>query len=469
MVERIIGNDEVESSILFSGTILCICKLHNHQSYGILMRLSKYFLPVLKEKPAEAQIVSHTLMLRAGMIRQQNSGIYVWLPLGLKVLQNIQKIVVENMNASGCIELLMPTIQPAELWQASGRYDNYGKEMLRIVDRHDNNLLFGPTNEEVITDVFKNNIHSYKDLPKNLYQVQWKFRDEIRPRFGVMRAREFLMKDAYSFDVDRAGAVNSYSNMYATYIKTFRDLGVYAIPVKAESGPIGGELNHEFHIVADTGESGLYYDKKFDVLANDISIDINAMQSLYAATDEKHDPNNCPIGESEMEYRRGIEVGHIFYFGTKYSEKIGAMVTDRNGTLVPAEMGSYGIGISRLVAAIIESNHDEHGIIWPESVAPFKVSIINLAVSNQKCSEFAESIYDSFAKVGVDVLYDDTEDRPGQKFATHDLIGSPWQIIIGPKNATQGVVELKHRKTGETEDLLPLIAVKKVLGCLGVM
>jgi prolyl-tRNA synthetase len=433
------------------------------------MRLSQYFLPVLKEKPSEAQISSHSLMLRAGMIKQQCSGIYSWLPLGLKALKNIQDIVHANMQAAGCIELLMPCVQSSSLWHESGRYDDYGKEMLRIVDRHDSHLLFGPTNEEVITDIFRSNIKSYRDLPKNFYQVQWKFRDEIRPRFGTMRAREFLMKDAYSFDIDNENAIKSYDRMYAAYIKTFRDIGVTAIPVRANTGAIGGNLSHEFHVVASTGESALYYDQKFDILAEDTSVDIKLMKSLYAAADEKHDPDNCPCPPHQLVSNRGIEVGHIFNFGTKYSDKMNAAVTNASGEQVAVHMGSYGIGVSRLVAAVIEANHDERGIVWPNAVAPFKVSIINLALDNTACTELAEQTYKMLLDANIDVLYDDTLLRPGQKFATHDLIGSNWQIIIGHKKAAQNLVELKHRATGELEDLQYVSAVKKVIGSTYVL
>lgn len=433
------------------------------------MRLSQYFLPLLKEKPAEASVLSHSLMLRAGMIRQQCSGIYSWLPMGLKVLRNIEEIVRFNMKANNCIEVLMPCMQPADLWLESGRYDDYGKEMLKIIDRHDNKLIFGPTNEEMITDIFRHNIKSYRDLPKNLYHIQWKFRDEIRPRFGVMRGREFLMKDAYSFDIDESSAIKSYNKMYLAYIQIFRDLGVSAIPVQADSGAIGGNLSHEFHILADTGESEIYYDKKFEILAEDTEVNLDLMKSLYAAAEEKHDPANCPIPENQLESKRGIEVGHIFYFGTKYSEAMNARVTNAEGELVPVEMGSYGIGISRLVAAIIEANHDDKGIIWPDSVAPFKVSILNLDTNNSLCKTIAEDIYQVFCYENMEALYDDTDARAGQKFATHDLIGSPWQIIVGPKKAANGLVELKHRKTGETEDLTPDVAAKKVLGSINVL
>lgn len=433
------------------------------------MRLSEYFLPVLKENPTEAQVTSHSLMLRAGMIRQQSSGIYIWLPLGLKVLQNVQKIVRKNMEEAGCIEVLMPCVQPSELWIQSGRYDSYGKEMLRFKDRHDNEMLFGPTNEEVITSICRDNIQSYKDLPKNFFHIQWKFRDEMRPRFGVMRGREFLMKDGYSFDIDKDKAIESYNKMYLTYIKTFRDLGVTAIPVKADTGPIGGNMSHEFHIIADTGESAIYYDKKFDIIAEDSAININLMQSLYAAADEMHDPAKCPVPEESLASSRGIEVGHIFYFGTKYSEAMDAVVNNPEGKMVPLEMGSYGIGVSRIVAGIIEASHDDSGIIWPSSVAPFKVSIINLVSDSVACQSIAERAYSALTEAGLDVLYDDTDTRPGQKFATHDLIGSPWQIIIGVKKASMSLVELKHRKTGEKEDLPLEAAVAKILGEFNVL
>lgn len=432
------------------------------------MLLSKYFLPVLKEQPQDAQIASHSLMIKAGMIRQQAAGIYAWLPLGLKVLKNIENIVRFNMDAAGAIEMLMPCVQPADLWIETGRFDNYGKEMLKFPDRHDNMMLFGPTNEDMITDIFRKNIKSYKDLPKNLYHIQWKFRDEVRPRFGVMRGREFLMKDAYSFDIDEASAVDTYNQMYIAYMRTFRDLGLSAIPVLADNGPIGGNLSHEFHVVADTGESTIYYDKTFETLSENLANDIEELKSLYAAAEEKHTPTSCVDPNVELQKSKGIEVGHIFYIGTKYSKAMNAMVNDRNGNLVPVEMSSYGIGISRLVGAIIESSHDDKGIIWPESVAPFKVSIINLNINDSKCNDLSLYIYNHLSSQGIDVLYDDTDERAGSKFATHDLIGSPWQVIIGPKKAVMDIVELKHRRTGETEDLSASIAIKQILGNLNV-
>ena len=418
------------------------------------MKLSQYYLPILKENPAEAQIASHRLMLRAGMIRQETAGIYVWLPLGLRVLNKIADIVREEMDRAGCHEVLMPTIQPAEIWQKTERYDAYGKELLRIKDRHDRDLLYGPTNEEVITSIFASTVKSYRDLPMNLYHIQWKFRDEIRPRFGVMRGREFLMKDAYSFDLDKDGAKKSYDAMYRAYLATFKRMGLTAIPLQADTGAIGGNLSHEFHIIADTGESALYYDKAFDEIREgkrDVTID--EMQSIYAAADEKHDPNNCPIAKESLREARGIEVGHIFYFGTKYSEPLGAVVSTKNGKEVPVEMGSYGIGVSRLVGGIIEAFHDENGIIWPESVAPFKVGLINLKQGDTACDKVCEDLYTKLQSTNIDTLYNDTDDRAGSKFATMDLIGLPWQIAVGPRGVKAGTVELKNRTTGEKQEI----------------
>ncbi|MCH6576194.1 MAG: proline--tRNA ligase [Proteobacteria bacterium] len=418
------------------------------------MHLSAYFLPTLKETPAEAQIVSHRLMLRAGMIRQSSAGIYSWLPLGLRVLQNIIRIVREEQDAAGCQEILMPTIQPAELWEESGRYDGYGKEMLRITDRHKREMLYGPTNEELITDIFRHLIKSYRDLPKNLYQIQWKFRDEIRPRFGVMRGREFLMKDNYSFDLDFDGAKRSYDNMYVTYLKTFQRLGLTAIPVRADPGAIGGDMSHEFQILAETGESEIFYDATFDELrAKGEQPDIETLRSLYAATDDEHDPAACPLPDDRLRTARGIEVGHIFYFGTKYSAPMGAVVTGADGESITVEMGSYGIGISRLAGAIIEASHDDAGMIWPESVAPFKVGLINLRVGDKGCDGVCSDLYAKLRRAGVEVLYDDRDERPGVKFATMDLIGLPYQLIVGPRGVKQGVVELKRREGGEAEEL----------------
>lgn len=418
------------------------------------MRLSSYYLPVLKENPVEAQIISHRLMLRAGMIAQTSSGIYSWLPLGLRVLNKIANIVREEQDKAGAQELLMPTIQSADLWRQSGRYEDYGKEMLRITDRHDRDMLFGPTAEEVITELFARSAKSYRDLPKILYNIQWKFRDEIRPRFGVMRGREFLMKDAYSFDLDFAGAKKSYNAMLKAYLKTFARLGLKAIPVKANPGAIGGDLSQEFHIVAQTGESELFYDGALESI--DISgdnLDVDALSQIYAAADEMHDPETCPVPEDRLKKARGIEIGHIFYFGTKYSEPFGAKVTGPDGSQVLLEMGSYGIGVSRLVAAIIEASHDEKGIIWPESVAPFKVGLLNLKVGDSGINEACEKIYQDLQAAGVEVLYDDRDERAGAKFATHDLLGLPWQIVVGPQVLARGMVELKNRKTGEAREV----------------
>ncbi len=423
------------------------------------MRMSQFFLPTMKETPAEAQIVSHRLMLRAGMIRQTSAGIYAWLPLGWRVLQKISQIVREEQDAAGAQELLMPTIQSADLWRESGRYEAYGKEMLRITDRHEREMLYGPTNEEMITDIFKTFVKSYKDLPRNLYHIQWKFRDEIRPRFGVMRGREFLMKDNYSFDLDREGAELSYRKMFLAYLRTFARMGLKAIPMRADTGPIGGDLSHEFIILAETGESQVFCDKAWldlDVLAeapgydSDLKDFFAKYTNIYAATEEMHDAAKAP---ADLVTARGIEVGHIFYFGTKYSAPMGAVVAGPDGSPVTVEMGSYGIGVSRLVAAIIEASHDEHGIIWPEPVAPFTVAIVNLKIDDADCARVSGDLYAKLQSAGVDVLLDDRDERPGAKFADMDLIGVPWQLTVGPRGLKTGVVELKRRATGEKREL----------------
>ncbi len=437
------------------------------------MRLSRFFLPTLKETPAEAQIVSHRLMLRAGMVRQAAAGIYSWLPLGWRVLQNITRIVREEQDRAGAVEMLMPTIQSADLWRESGRYDDYGQEMLRITDRHDRDLLYGPTNEELITDIVRATLRSYKDLPKNLYHIQWKFRDEIRPRFGVMRGREFLMKDAYSFDLDKAGARHSYNQMFVAYLRTFDRMGLKAIPMAADTGPIGGDMSHEFVILAETGESEVYCHKDLVEIAApgddvdygaDLTPYIEARTCLYAATDEKHDPERfaAEVPEDKRLSARGIEVGHIFYFGTKYSEPMGASVAGPDGAPVLLEMGSYGIGVSRLVGAIIEASHDEQGIIWPESVAPFHVGLINLKAGDPDSDGVCESLYEKLGRAGLDVLYDDTDERAGAKFSTMDLIGLPWQVIVGPRGLKSGVVEIKRRASGAREELTPEAAVLRL-------
>ncbi len=426
------------------------------------MRLSRFFLPTLKETPAEAQIVSHRYMLRAGMVRQASAGIYSWLPLGYRVLRKIEQIVREEQDRAGAIEMLMPTIQSADLWRVSGRYDDYGKEMLRIEDRHGRDMLYGPTNEELITEIFRTSVRSYRDLPKNLYHIQWKFRDEVRPRFGVMRGREFFMKDAYSFALDYAGAVHAYNQMFVSYLRTFARMGLQAIPMRAETGPIGGDLSHEFIILADTGESAVYCHRDmlaFDIFTEEVDYDgdlqpiVDHWTGLYAAADDKHDPGACPVAPEDLVEARGIEVGHIFYFGAKYSEPMGAVVTGPDGREVPVEMGSYGIGVSRLVGAIIEASHDDDGIVWPESVAPFGVGLINLRASDEACVSACDALYSRLIAAGVECLYDDGEDSAGAKFARMDLIGLPWQIVIGPRGVKAGTVELKNRKTGAREEL----------------
>ena len=435
------------------------------------MRLSRYFLPVLKETPAEAEIVSHRLMLRAGMLRQSSAGIYSWLPLGHAVLKKIENIVREEQNRAGAVELLMPTIQPAELWRESGRYDDYGKEMLRIADRKEREMLYGPTNEEMITEIFRATCRSYKDLPKLLYHIQWKFRDEVRPRFGVMRGREFLMKDAYSFDADEAGARASYNRMFVAYLNTFARMGLRSVPMRADTGPIGGDLSHEFIILAETGESQVFCDRlaveapppgdvDFD---SDLSGLVAERTALYAATEEMHDAARFDaLPEDRRMTARGIEVGHIFYFGDKYSKPMKALVQTQNGETVPAQMGSYGIGVSRLVAAIVEASHDEAGIIWPEPVAPFGVGLINLKPGDAEADSVCASLYEKLTAAGREPLYDDTDERPGGKFARMDLIGLPWQLIVGPRGLKEGVVELKHRRTGERQEVSPDSALARL-------
>ena len=438
------------------------------------MRLSRYFLPILKENPKEAEIASHRLMLRAGMIRQQAAGIYAWLPLGKKVLDKVCNIIREEQNRAGALEIWMPTIQSADLWRESGRYDAYGLEMLRIKDRQERELLYGPTNEEVITDIFRAHVKSYKNLPLNLYHIQWKFRDEIRPRFGVMRSREFLMKDGYSFDIDYEGAKAAYNRVFVSYLRTFARTGLRAIPMRADTGPIGGNLSHEFIILADTGESAVYCDKHFldmDVPPADVDFSDDATMAdivkkwttPYAATDEMHDEELwAKVPQSDQIAARGIEVGHIFHFGTKYSLPMHATVMGPDGQEHPVSMGSYGIGPSRLVAAAIEASHDENGIIWPRAMSPFDFGIINMKPGDANCDNLSEKVYSSLTNAGFDPLLDDTQERAGSKFATMDLIGLPTQIIIGPKNAAQNEVEIKDRKTGHKE-VLPFDAALKRL------
>jgi prolyl-tRNA synthetase len=426
------------------------------------MRVSQYFLPLLRENPSEAQIVSHRLMLRAGMIRQSSAGIYSWLPLGWRVLSKVEQIVREEQDRAGALEILMPTIQPAELWRVSDRYDDYGKEMLRITDRHDREMLYGPTNEEQVTAIFRDAVKSYRDVPKNLYHIQWKFRDEVRPRFGVMRGREFLMKDAYSFDLDKAGAKRAYNKMFFSYLRTFARMGLKAIPMQAETGPIGGDLSHEFQVLAETGESEVFCDPAWlerDILAGTVDYDgdlepaFRDWTALYAATSDIHDPAKCPVPADKLVTARGIEVGQTFYFGSKYSKPMGAVVAGPNGEEIALEMGSYGIGVSRLVGALIEVNHDDGGIIWPESVAPFPIGLINLRAADEKCRAAADDLYGKLRNAGVEVLYDDRDESPGAKFAAMDLIGLPYQAIIGPRGVAVGTIEVKSRRSGVREDM----------------
>ena len=435
------------------------------------MRLSRYFLPILRETPKEAEIVSHRLMLRAGMMRQEAAGIYAFLPLGLRVLRKIEQIVREEQDRSGAIELLMPTLQSADLWRESGRYEAYGKEMLRIKDRHERDILYGPTNEEMITDIFRAYVRSYKDLPLNLYHIQWKFRDEVRPRFGLMRGREFLMKDAYSFDIDQAGARHSYNKMFVAYLRTFARMGLKSIPMRADTGPIGGDLSHEFIILASTGESEVFCHKDYLDMAvppADVNFDdvaglqgiVDQWTSRYAATSDMHEAAEfANVPADKQVSARGIEVGHIFYFGTKYSAPMKAVVNGPDGKEVPVHGGSYGIGPSRLVAAIIEASHDEAGIVWPEPVAPYKVAVLNLKQGDAGTDGACEQLYRELAAKGVEALYDDRDERAGNKFAVADLIGIPYQVMVGPRGLAEGKVEVKTRAGGARDLMSPAAAL----------
>ena len=426
------------------------------------MKFSSFFIPTLKNLPAEAEIISHQLMIRAGMIKQASAGIYSWLPLGLKVLKKIEHIVRDEQNKAGAIEVLMPTIQSADLWIKSGRYEDYGKEMLRIQDRSGREMLYGPTNEELITDIFQSYITSYKDLPKNFYHIQWKFRDEVRPRFGVMRGREFLMKDNYSFDLTEEESKISYNKMFTAYIKTFLRMGLTPISLRAETGPIGGNLSHEFQILAKTGESTLYYDKDLEKIDPE-TINPDKLQSYYAAVDDLHDEKNCPISKEQLKISKGIEVGHIFYFGTKYSEKLSAFVQNNKGKKTAVHMGSYGIGISRLVGAIIEAFHDDKGIKWPISVAPFHVSLINLMIDDKACAKMSNIMYEKISNSKLDVLYDDRDCSIGKKLSDNDLIGIPYQVIIGKRDLKDNIVQLKNRLNNETKKISPEEALNFLL------
>ncbi|GAA6165982.1 proline--tRNA ligase [Pelagimonas sp. KU-00592-HH] len=440
------------------------------------MRLSRYFLPVLKETPAEAQIVSHRYMLRAGMIKQQSAGIYSWLPLGFKVLRKIENIVHEEQVRAGHVPIQMPILQGADLWRESGRYDDYGQEMLRMQDRHGRDMLYTPTAEEMVTDIFRSHVSSYKDLPLTLYQIQWKFRDEIRPRFGVMRGREFYMKDGYNFDLTKEDALHAYNRHLVSYLRTYERMGLQAIPMRADSGPIGGDDTHEFLVLAETGESEVFYDSAVtDLTFGDREIDYDSHEqcraildeftSKYARTDETHDEalfNAIP--EERRRVARGIEVGQIFYFGTKYSEPLGATVQGPDGKPTPVHMGSHGIGVSRLLGAIIEASHDDKGIIWPEGVTPFHCGIVNLKQGDEEADAACDALYKSLTALGLEPLYDDRKERAGGKFATMDLIGLPWRITVGPRGLKNGVVELTCRRTGESEEMTPEQAVAKVAG-----
>ena len=437
------------------------------------MLWSNYFIPTQKEKPIDAKIPSHQLMIRSGMIKQESAGIYSWLPIGLKVLKKIEKIVREEQEKAGAIEILMPTLQSSELWSESGRYDSYGDEMLRITDRHSRTLVYGPTNEEQVTEIFRKYIKSYKSLPLNLFHIQWKFRDEVRPRFGVMRGREFLMKDAYSFDLNQEEAKLSYYKMFIAYLKTFKRLGLNAIPVSADSGPIGGNLSHEFSIVAETGESEIFCDRNL----LEIDIDENIYNSnekiisvvenylnFYSATDDKHDEKkfNNLVSKNNQLNGRGIEVGHIFSFGDKYSNPMKASISGSDGKISDVFMGSYGIGVSRLVAAIIETSNDEKGIIWPTSVAPFLVNIINLKNKDDNCKNKCLEIHNNLAKNSIESIIDDRDESAGKKFSDSDLIGFPVTIIVGPRELENGNVEIRFRKEGSNQ-ILPYSNVLKII------
>jgi len=426
------------------------------------MKFSQFFSPTLKNIPADAEIVSHQLMIRSGMIKQSSAGIYSWLPLGLRVLKNIENIVREEQNKAGAIELLMPTIQSADLWIKSGRYNDYGKEMLRIQDRNGREMLYGPTNEELITDIFKSYITSYKDLPKNFYHIQWKFRDEVRPRFGVMRGREFLMKDNYSFDLTEENAKISYDKMFTAYIKTFLRMGLTPISLRADTGPIGGNLSHEFQILAKTGESTLYYDKDLEKVDTK-NIEPKKLQNYYATVDDLYNPIDCPISQDQLKISKGIEVGHIFYFGTKYSEKLGAYIQNNKGQKAAVHMGSYGIGVSRLVGAIIEVYHDEKGIKWPLSVAPFHISIINLMVDDPSCKKISDEIYQKLLNKNLEILYDDRDCSIGKKLTDNELIGIPFQVIERKRYLKDKLIELKNRTTNESKKMSPEEAINFLL------
>ncbi len=435
------------------------------------MLLSKLFIPVTKDLPSEAKIKSHQLMLRTGMIRQSSAGIYSWLPLGFKIMKKIEKIVREEQNNIGAQEMLMPTIQPADIWKESGRYDDYGEEMLRISDRQKREMLYGPTNEEQITEIFRSSVKSYKLLPQIFYHIQWKFRDELRPRFGVMRCREFFMKDAYSFDLTEKDAVISYNKMFFAYLKTFQRLGLKSIPMKADTGPIGGDLSHEFVILAETGESKIFADKRiFEVPINDYKnneISLKKMRNdfmeFYAVTDDKFnaDTFNQNVNKENQIQTKGIEVGHIFYFGDKYSKPMNCSVDTSDGKKTFVKMGSYGIGVSRLVGAIIEAKYNNEKMKWPKSIAPFEVVVIPALNKNDDSNLIrAKKVYDELKKQNIDALLDDVEENISNKFKKHDLLGIPFQIIIGSKSQNN---EFEFKEIDKTSKILDLNTIIKLL------
>ncbi len=435
------------------------------------MYLSKLFIPITKDLPTEAKIKSHQLMLRIGMIKQSSAGIYSWLPLGFKIMKKIEQIVREEQNAIGAQEMLMPTIQSSEIWKESGRYDDYGEEMLRIKDRQGREMLYGPTNEELITDVFRSSVKSYKTLPQILYHIQWKFRDEIRPRFGVMRCKEFFMKDAYSFDLSDEEAKKSYNKMFYSYLKTFNRMGLKAIPMEADTGPIGGNLSHEFIILAETGESKIFADKNiFEIDPNKYEFNDNSLQKMredftkiYAVTDDKYkqeDFNKYVKKENQM-ITKGIEVGHIFYFSDKYSKPMNCSIDDKDGKKTSVKMGSYGIGVSRLVGAIIEANFNNDVMKWPKTITPFDVVILpSISKNNKENLEKAKKVYNKLIKQNIDVLLDDVDDNMSNKFKKHDLIGVPYQIIIGSKS------EGENLEFNELNSKSEILSLEKIINKL---
>ena len=437
------------------------------------MYISKLFIPILKNNPSEAKIKSHQLMLRVGMIKQSSAGIYSWLPLGLKVMKNIEQIVREEQNKIGAQEILMPTIQSSEIWKESGRYDDYGEEMLRIKDRQNREMLYGPTNEELVTDIFRSSVKSYKSLPQLLYHIQWKFRDEIRPRFGVMRCREFFMKDAYSFDVNDEEALFSYNKFFLSYLKTFKRLDLTAIPMAADTGPIGGNLSHEFIILAETGESKIYTDKRiFEVDSKGTKLEKKALEDLrnkyekfYSVTDEKFNKEEfeSKVIEENRLITKGIEVGHIFYFGDKYSKPMNGSVDLPEGKKDFVKMGSYGVGVSRLVGAIIEAKYNEKDEVmkWPISIAPYDISIIPMIIKNDKSTlEKANKINLELKKYNIEALIDDTDENFSSKIKKMNLIGVPYQIIIG-KQSENDLVEF--RKVGEDSQKIKLSEIINII------